>query len=354
MNMPPIPHPDTITAAWGWFQFLLLLTFPLHLLAMNAMVGGLAIGVFLHFKGGVVPLRLAHRLAVLLPLAIAFAVNFGIAPFLFAQVLYGHFFYTSSILMASFWLAIIPLLIIAYYGAYIYDFRFQQLGGAGRWLGLAVLCLLLVIGFFFVNNMHLMLLPERFADYFKSMDGSMLVSDQPVFLPRYLHMMLGALAVGGLFTALAGRIPADRDPELAALAQNVGLRVFLWTTLINIVVGFWFLLLLPRETMLLFMGRNIPATICFILALLLTVGMLIAAWKKRLWLTIWHTLAMIFLMSFMRAWMRSGYLQEVFKLDQLQVVPEYSPMLFFFAVLLFGVGCILWMLKKTREALIGS
>ncbi len=41
-----IPTADSIPVAWGWFQFLLLLTFPLHLLAMNAMVGGLAIGIY--------------------------------------------------------------------------------------------------------------------------------------------------------------------------------------------------------------------------------------------------------------------------------------------------------------------
>ena len=64
--------------------------------------------------------------------------------------------------------------------------------------------------------------------------------------------------------------------------------------------------------------------------------------------------AVVFLMTFMRAWLRAGYLQEVFNLGQLQVVPEYSPMLFFFAVLLFGLGCIVWMLKKTAEAMAKS
>lgn len=353
MNPMPIPHPDTIPVAWGWFQFLLLLTFPLHLLAMNAMVGGLIIGVYQHFKCGQVRARLAHRIAVLLPLVIAFTVNFGVAPLLFSQVLYGHFFYASSILMASFWLAVIPILILAYYGAYIYDFRFQQLAGAGRWLALLVLLMLLVIGYFFSNNMLLMLLPERFAEYFGRMDGTMLASADPSFLPRYLHMMLGALAVGGLFVALAGRYRAERDPELAALAERVGLKAFFWGTAANILVGFWFLLVLPRETMLLFMGRNMPATVCFTLALILTVGMLVVAWKRKLWLTVGHAVAMVYLMAFMRAWLRSEYLREVFNLGQLQVVPEYSPMLFFFAVLLFGIGCIVWMLKKTRETLAG-
>jgi hypothetical protein len=349
-----IPRPDTITVAWGWFQFLLLLTFPVHLLAMNAMVGGLAIGVVQHFKGGPVRLRLAHRLAILLPLVIAFAVNFGVAPLLFSQVLYGHLFYTSSILMGPFWLAVIPVLILAYYGAYLYDFRFQQLAGAGRWLALAVLIALLAIGFLFVNNMLLMILPERFAAYFSNMGGSLPAANHPVLLPRYLHMMTGAVAVGGLFVALAGRFQADRDPELAAQARNVGMQTFFWGTAVNVLNGLWFLLVQPREIMLIFMGRNLPATICFTAALLVVVAMLFTAWKKRLWPTFCLALTVVFLMTFLRAWLRAGYLQEVFDLGQLQVVPEYSPMWFFFATLILGLVCIAWMLKKTAEALANS
>ncbi|MEJ2057351.1 MAG: hypothetical protein P8X39_05885 [Desulfofustis sp.] len=120
---PYIPTADTIPVAWGWFQFLLLLTFPVHLLAMNAMIGGLTIGIVQHFRGGETPARLAHRIAFSLPLVIAFAVNFGVAPLLFLQVLYGHFIYTSSVLMGIFWISVIPLLIVAYYGAYLYDFK---------------------------------------------------------------------------------------------------------------------------------------------------------------------------------------------------------------------------------------
>ena len=59
----------------------------------------------------------------------AFAVNFGVAPLLFVQVLYGHLFYTSSILVAVFRLAVIPLLIVAYYALYLHGFRFGVLVG---------------------------------------------------------------------------------------------------------------------------------------------------------------------------------------------------------------------------------
>lgn len=346
-----IPAADTIPVAWGWFQFLLLLTFPLHLLAMNAMVGGLAIGVIQQFRGGEMQTRLAHRIAVSLPLAVAFAVNFGVAPLLFLQVLYGHFVYTSSVLMGLFWISVVPVLIVAYYGAYIYDFKFTALGASARWLGLLVLVLFFCIGYFFVNNMLLMTLPEQFAQYFHNRDGSLLVSGENEFLPRYLHMMTGAIAVGGLFTALLGRFRAARNPALADHANQVGMNTFFVMTIINVGIGIWYLISLPREQMLLFMGRNLGATICFILALCLAVALLVAAYRKNLALTLIGTIIIVYLMSFLRAWLRADLLAPYFNLGQLQVTPQYSPMVLFVVCLIGGIVCLGWLIAKTAAAL---
>jgi len=348
---PIIPSADTIPVAWGWFQFLLLLTFPLHLLAMNAMVGGLAIGVVQHFRGGDSRRRLAHRIAIILPLVIAFAVNFGVAPLLFLQVLYGHFVYTSSILMGLFWISVVPILIVAYYGAYLYDFKFKGLGAAGKWLALAVLLLLFCIGYFFSNNMLLMSLPERFSEYFQHRDGSLLVSGQSEFLPRYLHMMTGALAVGGLFVALLGRFRAKAAPELAAHASAVGMKTFFFMTIVNVGVGTWYLTSLPKQQMLLFMGRDLAATICFIVALLLVIGVLVSSFRQQLMTTLIGTVVLVYLMSFLRSWLRTDMLADYFNLSQLQVAPQYSSMFLFLICLAGGVVCVGWLIAKTVNVL---
>lgn len=348
---PIIPSADTIPVAWGWFQFLLLLTFPLHLLAMNAMVGGLAIGVVQHFRGGDSRRRLAHRIAIILPLVIAFTVNFGVAPLLFLQVLYGHFVYTSSILMGLFWISVVPILIVAYYGAYLYDFKFKGLGAAGKWLALAVLLLLFCIGYFFSNNMLLMSLPERFSEYFQHRDGSLLVSGQSQFLPRYLHMMTGALAVGGLFVALLGRFRAKAAPELAAHASAVGMKTFFFMTIVNVGVGTWYLTSLPKQQMLLFMGRDLAATICFIIALLMVIGVLVSSFRQQLMTTLIGTVVLVYLMSFLRSWLRTDMLADYFNLSQLQVAPQYSSMFLFLICLAGGVVCVGWLIAKTVNVL---
>lgn len=346
-----IPQADTIPVAWGWFQFLLLLTFPLHLLAMNAMVGSLVFGLAQHIRGGEVQTRLAHRIAVVLPLIIATTVNLGVAPLLFLQVLYGQFNYSSSVLMGTFWILIIPMLIIAYYGAYLYDFKFNGLGRAGILVG-AFSCLLLFgIGALFSNNMLLMLLTERFEEYFSNMGGTLLVFDHPEYMPRYLHMMFGALAVGGLFIAMLGRFRAERDLQLAEHSLQYGMRVFLVSTAINIVIGVVFLMTLPKDKMMMFMGGDIGATVALLAGLLLTAGVLVAAAKKKLWLTAAHVVLLVYVMVFMRSWLRSGYLREVFTLDQLEVVPQYSPFIFFLVTLLLGVACLFWLWRKTTAAM---
>ncbi len=346
-----IPHADTIPVSWGWFQFLLLLTFPLHLLAMNAMLGGLVLGVVQHIRGGGVQKQLAHRIALATPLVIALVVNLGVAPYLFVQVLYGQFIYTSSILIGICWIMIIPLLILAYYGAYLYDFKFKSLGSLGIVIALLCCLVFITIAAFFSSNMLLMGSPGLFGKYFSHMDGSMLLFSHPAFLPRYLHMVLGALAIGGLFVAILGRFQAERNLHLAEHAQEYGMRAFLLFTAVNILVGLYYLMALPREQMLLFMGRDLGATIAFAIGLLLTVGVMITAWKRKLWLTVAHAVTLVYVMVFMRSWLRSGYLHDVFTLDQLQVVPQYSPMIFFFITLLFGLACLGWLWRKSSEAL---
>ena len=351
MNTVLIPSPDTIPAAWGWFQFLLLLTFPLHLLAMNAMLGGLGIGVVQHLIGGTHRQRLAYRIAVALPLVVAFVVNLGVAPLLFVQVLYGHFVYSSSVMMGIFWIMVIPILIIGYYGAYLYDFKFKSLGKAGVLVAAAVFIIFLVIGYFFSNNMLLMTLPKKFSYYFYHMDGTMLVSADSQFLPRYLHMICGALAVGGLFVALLGRFKALTEPALAEHALDVGMKTFTWFSLLNVGLGTWYLISLERSTMMLFMGQNLLATVCFVFALILVLHILIAGFRKKLMSTVGGLVLLVYLMSFLRAWVRSDYLKEFFNLGQLEVVTAYSPLIFFFVVLVLGLACIFWMLKLTATAL---
>ncbi|MCK5542087.1 MAG: hypothetical protein KAI40_05295 [Desulfobacterales bacterium] len=197
-----IPAPDSIPVHFGWFNFFFILTFVLHLLFMNAMLGCSIIALVRSLKGKPGDLFIAKEISLKLPYTIAFAINMGVAPLLFVQVLYGNFIYTSSVLMGWYWLMIIPILIIAYYNAYLFDFKFDSLGSARNIVIAVCTVLLLLIAFLFVNNMTLMTSPEKWSQYFSNPNGTILNLTEVTLIPRFLHFTCASVAVGGLFLAI--------------------------------------------------------------------------------------------------------------------------------------------------------
>jgi len=162
--------------------------------------------------------------------------------------------------------------------------------------------------------------------------------------------MLGSLAIGSLLVALLMRIWGKKKPGLVAMGDKIGLSVFLYSTIINVVIGFWFFLSLEQDQMLLFMGDDLAATITFFIALIIAAGALFCAFKKKFWGTFLHAVVLVVIMTFLRSWLRSSFLSEVFNLGQLQVVPQYSPMIFFFVTLVLGLVTVAWLLTKAVTA----
>jgi hypothetical protein len=347
-----IPTPDAIPVAWGYFQFFLLLTFPLHLLFMNAMLGSAVVALFQHFRSHSESKKLAHFIAVFLPVTVAFAVNFGVAPLLFVQVLYGQFVYVSSVMMGVFWISMVQLLILAYYGTYLYDFKFKSLGGWAPWVLSGSILVFLFIGFMFTNNMTLMLHPERWLAYFNDRSGTFLNTSDPILWPRYLHMMTGALAVGGLFVALISLFKKRSDPELCRYGVQVGMQTFFRLTLLQVVVGLWYLTSLDTAMMMRFMGQSSLYTGIFVTAMGLVICVLWSSWKGRPVLTLIAVTPLLYCMSFMRDMLRIESLKPYFQLSSLPVNPEYSPLVFFVVTLIGGVITVVWLVRKCLQAFV--
>jgi len=344
---PLIPTPDVLPAPWGWFQGFLMLTLPLHLLAMNAMVGTAALSLLARLKGDAAHARLAHELAKLLPILVAVTVNLGLAPLLFVQVLYGHLLYTSSVLMAVHWLSVPLILLVAYYATYLYDFRFEALG---RWgavpVGLAFVSFMF-IAFLFTANMTLMLEPSRWSAWFNQRGGTLLDTGNPMFWARYVHNVVGAVAVGGLFVAVFGRLRAGRDPEVGDLAVRLGLKVFRSLTMGQVLVGFWYLLSLPAPVMKLFMGGSPAAT--GLLAAGLLLAMLVLAAGSRVALCAGLTAVLVVVMVFMRDVVRVACLSPVFTPASLKVAPQYPPLVLFVVSLAGGIALVAWMVLQALK-----
>lgn len=343
-----IPKPDAIPVHWGWFQVLLIVTFILHLLFMNTMLGSGIIALIREFGSRKESKGINKDISLKLPYTVAFTVNMGVAPLLFLQVLYGHFFYTSSILMAVYWLSIALLVILAYYCVYIYDFKFDALGQARKiFIALGVI-LLLWVGFVFSNNLTLMMQPEKWVQYFTNPFGTILNLGERMLIPRYLHFVIASVAVGGLFQAVLWTFKSET--EASANAIRSGLNWFAGATGLQFLVGIWFLFALPREKMMLFLGGSSLHTLLLTMGIICGIAALFFAARNNVWATVGSALAAIVMMVLVRDLLRTAYLKPYFSPGSLKVIPEYSPMILFLVSFAIGIMIVIYMLKIAATA----
>jgi len=351
---PDIIIPDTspISVDCSIFSVLLIVSFIIHLWMMNIMLGTGIIALVRHFCSKDPSSSLSHTLASHLPFTIAFTINFGVAPLLFLQVLYGHLIYTSSILMAVYWLSVIGVLILAYYSAYIYDFKYDSLNQKRVFLIGATVIGLLWIAFVFTNNMTLMLAPEKWSVYFKNASGLWLNLSEKTLLPRYFHFIIASIAVGGLAIALYRQVQKDRsafaDPSQVELWNDdiqTGLGWFVGASLVQMIVGVWYLLSLPENIRQLFMGNHTFGTTIFLLVIPLIILMLVCGVKNNVWAVTCLMIPVTVIMVLMRHLVRTACLSPYFRVQDLQVAEQYSPFIFFIVAFIAGSLTICYMIR---------
>jgi len=356
-NLVPTVDPNPLPAPYWVFKLLLIVTFFLHILAMNCMLGGAALALLARWRQGTNKFgnRIFFDVAKKVPVLLAATISLGIAPLLFVQVLYGQYFYTSSILVAWPWFLVIVLLIAAYYGFYFVSYRGERRPLAAGRVMLFSTTLVLIIGFIYTNNITLGLVPSRWArKYFSSPSGWNLNLSEPTLFPRYLHFMTAAIAVGGLLLVLIAWAKWKQDSEYARDLFQFGGKAFLYATMAQFVVGFWFLFSLPRDLLILFMGGNALATslLAFgIVGALASIYLMSDALRKD---NVRHaaiavstiTALIILTMSVMRDILRDAYLKPYFHPQQFPVKTQWSPLLLFLGLFLAGVA--LWIVMLMR------
>lgn len=313
-----IPTPIALPAPRIILKLLLLLTFYLHIVLVSILIGSLLLALTARAparpekdgpeSGLSARLRTAPDTGFL-PAVLALAVNLGVAPYLFAQVLYGHLLYSSSILMAAWWLAVPFLAMMAYYGLYILNANAP--GVPARPLLLLILLLLGSVAFLLSSNSTLLLRPEAWTAWLRHAHGSLLNLGDPSFWPRFAHILTGCAAVGGLTLAWraqrAGNKPgADKTEQEARISR--GLTWFIRATLLQIPLGIWFLASLPSGGRAPFLGGNALSGATFALALLGAVIALFLARARRVTAAFGAALGVILLMVCMRDMLREALL----------------------------------------------
>jgi hypothetical protein len=357
-NLIPSLDPNPLPAPYWVFKLLLLVTFFLHILAMNFMLGGAVLALAArwrsgnHHNGNRIFFDVAKKLPSLLPATI----TLGIAPLLFVQVLYGQFLYTSSIIMAWPWFLVLVFLTIAYYGFYFVSFQTEERPGRAGGVMLLSVVLIFIIGFVYSNNLTLSQTPSRWAaKYFADPAGWNLNLSEPTLLPRFLHFFTAAVAVGGLLLVLIALAKWKRDNEYARYVFQFGGKAFMYATMAQILVGIWFLASLPRDMRMLFLGDNSLATILLVLGVAGAMGSILimaeALRDENVRLAAWYvsgiTGVVILNMSVMRDMLRGAYLKPYFHPEQFIVKTQWTVFPLF--LVLFIVGVILWVVMLKRH-----
>ena len=250
------------------------------------------------------------------------------------------------------WFSIVPVLILAYYGAYLQAFRGPRLGRVRVPL-LAVTTLgILWVGFMFSNNTSLMASPEVWSDkYFADARGFHLNLTDATLWPRYLHAVLGAMAVAGLFLALWG----SRRRDLAM--RRTGLNTFSLLTAVNLVIGMWYLMALPEPAAKSFMGGSPLATGLLTVGLVLTLVVLVVGFRLRrapvdggLGMMTAMVVAVMAVMVVMRDLARGAILGSTYRPGGFEVQAQWLNIAVFVVLLVAGIAVVWWMARRLAQA----
>jgi hypothetical protein len=360
-NVSPLPLPGPV-----WlFTALLLVVFLLHLLAMNAALGGGMWAVWNYLRGRHAgheySRRIAGELAGMLPVFLAFTITLGVAALLFVQVLYGNFFYTSSILIGTPWRSVILLLILAYYGYYYFSYKAAEgKGMAGCVMSVSVL-LVLAIAFIFVNNMTLMEDPQRWTGMYRaSPTGWNLNLGDHSLLPRYLHMVNGALVVFSAILAEFGLRKMKSEEGYGRWLLQRSSVVFAFCTGLQFLFGMWLLLAIPREIAMEVLRAPLTASV-FGLALVSAIAamllILLGSMQARPSAMIHSGFAVsmvtLLLMIGLRFLLRIAYLKPYHSLGALHTSPQVGVIAMFLALFIGGLATVaymLWLVVRSGRA----
>ena len=366
----PSPEPIPLPAPAWVLHFLLVFTFLLHIIAMNFTLGG---GFLTAISYSVGRLRaninhqnLAKALGTVLPYTIAMTITLGVAPLLFIQVLFGQFIYTSSVLIAIPWILVIPLLILGYYGFYYFYFKGNNGQGIHPLVPWLSAIFFLMIAFIYTTNMVLMLTPEVWRKmYFANPYGLHLYLGEPTIIPRFLHFLVASLAISGILIVYYGVSLLKKDEGAGKWALSYGLKWFTFGTLIQFLVGFWFVFSLPASIKRAFLGGDPASTahlITGVVLALLAIGVFHFSARRRNPLPgIIVASVLVFLllatMAIMRDMVRSAYLSAHWQtaglpqgLTSLPVKPQWDVFALFVVLLIVAIVTVLWMVVKVVKS----
>ncbi|MCP4159804.1 MAG: hypothetical protein GY760_07005 [Deltaproteobacteria bacterium] len=329
------------------FRSLLVLTFFLHIIFVSLLIGSSLITLYINIISKIIKKdhypNVAKDLSQKLPFILAFTVNLGVAPYLFLQVILGSFIYTSSIIIATYWLSLIFVIIIAYSLMYLYKSRFDSFPVNSKLFVTIVFSgLLIYTAFIFSGNVNLMLEPDKWVAYFNNDSGTFFDITNPVLYVRVFHFINGSVAIAGLFTGLVWYLKKGKTENYS---ENIGFgfRIFKHSTYVQIISGISLYFIIPE-----FAVKNLQSGFYIILtiSIITIIAALALIFKERV---VAGTIAAgitVFLMVILRDILRFSYLEMFVDERNYEVVKQVSPFMIFISVLLLCSVLMIFITKK--------
>ncbi len=343
-----------------------VLGFTLHMGPMHIWYAGSVLVALFTLFGRGHPRRLAARLAGALPILIALGVNFGIVPLLFVQVGYYPVVYPANILIAWFWFAVIPLLIVAYYGTYYYVAQIRR-GGVNRTgvaASVASALAFLTIGFFFSNNFSLMTNKEQMLAIYDrtaaggAVSGLALNVGDPTLFPRWLMMFGLAITTTAVYILLDTVFFArDEAADYRRWAVRFAVRLYAGGVLWFAAFGSWYIFgaLRPEIRQLMFVRPPI------LLLAALTAVAPGAVWlllmrasqtlhRAQAWAAGAVQFVVLALNAITRQWVQNSELAGFYDPAAVRVQTQWTPMIVFLVLFAIALGVVGWMVSQVLRS----
>jgi hypothetical protein len=351
----PIPLPAPV-----WLmKSLLVLTFALHIAAVQILLGGLMVVPGLNLLGRSSASRtMALAFAKRLPVVMTYVINLGVPPLLFAQVLYGRALYTSSVVIGLYWILVIPLLMLCYWLLYRFSARMEE-GKTAWWSSGFALLIAMSIAKIYVSNMTLMVRPEAWqAMYSAGQSGTSLPSGDPSVMWRWLM----ALAGGPLFAGIWALWLASRGTFNAAdkrFLTRLGGSLAAGGALLQLVFAAAIYRVQPAAVLRTLSLNPVYdyARYAWIAAIVLAAVLGALAFLRPALGAIgsWAGVAVAFLIVASLALYRDGVrdatlLSKGFDVWQLPVVTNWSVVIIFLVLFVVGLAAIGWLISVVARA----
>jgi len=225
------PFPFGLPLPTAFYLTIYLSTLMIHIVFMNYVLAGSAYLVSANIFQHQLPTKnpIYSILSDWMPFMLSAAITAGIAPLLFLQILYREQFYTANLLLFYRWMAILPVLILGFYLAYLLQAKFAR--EWPKWgrvaIAFGVFACLGFVGWSWVEN-HLLSVQSKDVWAEQYAFGS-LIYRTPELIPRLILWFVAAFPTMALVVAwqiwtqnkdqhLNGFQPISGSKRLAAIA----------------------------------------------------------------------------------------------------------------------------------------